>query len=113
MKKFKEISREIFKRNLHFPKNLSKISEMFRFIFRNNFQNFRNYLILEIFPKIHEIPVFSKLVPKFHKFYLKFCRTVKFTQNFLKIFFTFCRLVFLQILRKFSRKFTQNFNKLS
>ncbi len=34
---------------------------------------------------------------------------VKFTQNFLKIFFTFFNLRFFQILRKF----TQNVNKLS
>ncbi len=38
---------------------------------------------------------------------------MKYTHNFIKIMFTFFKFAIFQILRKFSSKFIQNFNKLS
>ncbi len=58
---------------------------------------------------------FSKFVTRCHKYIIKnfVILAVKRTQNCLKIFSTFFQFVSFRILRKFSRKFTQNFNKLS
>ncbi len=61
-----------------------------------------NFFILCFIKQFTKIPVFSKFVPKCHKFYLKiFQISSKIYRNFLKIFSTFFNLHFFEFRENF------------